>query len=52
MFQVHIKWANSNTASILIKTNLIYTFNLRYVIQNKNNISQGAPKMRNSKGWR
>jgi len=43
---------NSNTESILIKTNLTDTFNLRFAIQNDNNISQDAPKIRIPKGWR
>lgn len=51
IFQVNIKWANSNTASILIKTNLTDIFNLRFSIQNEN-ISQYAPKIINPKGWR
>ena len=28
------------------------TFNSRFAIQNENNISQDAPKMRNPKGWK
>ena len=52
IFQVNLKWANSNTTSILIETNLTDTFNLNFAIQNGNTSPQVAPKMRNPYGWR